>query len=321
MAMPQCSVDCFDRIRLTKSPDFRYSSASGAVEQWLVRRALNPQTRVQFPAALPFFMNFSAVGLTDRGYVRSRNEDCYFLSHHCGSLDLQPFFLVADGLGGLFSGDLASRVTIDTAVLVLDEHQLTPPQRLIEAYRQAHDAIQRLVSEKPLKGEMGTTLVSILFDQQQAWVANLGDSRIYRFRSNQWDQISHDHSWVQEMIDSGFLTAKQARFHPNRNLITKALGLGTFSPPDIFPLDAKNGDRFLLASDGLFGELTDARMAAMMAAPLALTAQNLRTAALAQGGSDNITLILIELVETSGPAEICEKRIERGYVEVTDSSS
>ncbi len=266
-------------------------------------------------------MNFSAVGLTDRGYVRSRNEDCYFLSHHCGHLELQPFFLVADGLGGLSSGDLASRTAIDTASIVLDNHQLTPPQRLIEAYRQAHGKIQRLAREKPLRGEMGTTLVSLLFDERQAWAANLGDSRIYRFRNNQWEQISHDHSWVQEMVDRGLITAKNARLHPNRNLITKALGLGEFSLPDIFPLDAKNGDRFLLASDGLFGELTDARMAALMAAPLALTAQNLRTAALAQGGSDNITLILIELLEASGPAEICEKREERGYVEVTDSLS
>ncbi len=242
-------------------------------------------------------MNFSAVGLTDRGYVRSHNEDCYFLSHPCGHLELQPFFLVADGLGGLSSGDLASRTAIDTASLVLEDHQLTPPQRLIESYRQAHGKIQRLVSEKSLLGDMGTTLVGLLFDERQAWAANLGDSRLYRFRGNQWKQISHDHSWVQEMIDRGLLTAKTARIHPNRNLITKALGLGEFSLPDIFPLALENGDRFLLASDGLFGELTDARMAALMATPLALTAQNLRMAALAQGGSDNITLILIELEE------------------------
>lgn len=321
MVVPRFSIDGVDRVPLTKSHDFRYSSASGAVEQWLVRRALNPQTRVQFPAALPLFMNFSAVGLTDRGYVRSRNEDCYFLSHHYGHFALQPFFLVADGLGGLSSGDLASKVAIDTASNVLDSHQLIPPQRLIEAYRQAHGKIQQLASKIGLIGEMGTTLVSLLLEERQVWAANLGDSRIYRFRKNQWDQISHDHSWVQEMIDCGVLTAKEARLHPNRNLITKVMGLGEFSLPDIFPLEAKSGDRFLLASDGLFGELADARMADLMAAPLALTAQNLRTAALAQGGSDNITLILVELIETSGPAEICDKREERGYVEVADSLS
>lgn len=240
-------------------------------------------------------MNFSAVGLTDRGYVRSRNEDWYFLSHQSGSLELQPYFLVADGLGGLSCGDIASKVAIDTAALVLEDQQLTPPQRLIEAYRQAHRTIQRLASEKALLGDMGTTLVSLLFDERKAWAANLGDSRLYRFHGNQLEQISHDHSWVQEMIDRGFLTAETARIHPNRNLITKVLGLGEFSLPDIFPLAVKDGDRFLLASDGLFGELTDARMAALMATPLALTAQNLRTAALAQGGSDNVTLILVEL--------------------------
>jgi serine/threonine protein phosphatase PrpC len=242
-------------------------------------------------------MNFSAVGLTDRGVVRSRNEDCYFFSHRSGLLDVQPFFLVADGLGGLSSGDLASRVAIDTASFVLEDHQLTPPQRLIEAYRQAHGKIQQIADEKELMGDMGTTLVSLLFNEQQAWAANLGDSRLYRFRGNQWEQISHDHSWVQQMVDRGVLTAKTARIHPNRNLITKVLGLGEFSLPDIFPLPVKNGDRFLLASDGLFGELTDARMADLMATSLALTAQNLHTAALAQGGSDNITLILIELQE------------------------
>ncbi|MCX5976333.1 MAG: protein phosphatase 2C domain-containing protein [Coprothermobacterota bacterium] len=145
---------------------------------------------------------------------------------------------------------------------------------------------------------MATTLTALALSGDSAWVGNIGDSRTYLLRQGTLRQISLDHSWVAEQMRAGTLSKQAARRHPYRNVVTRVLGGLDELSTDIFPLLLQAGDRFLLASDGLFGNLPDATLGRLAAsADLTQAAEELRQAALHRGGQDNITLILIELSE------------------------
>ncbi|MEI6309677.1 MAG: protein phosphatase 2C domain-containing protein [bacterium] len=243
-------------------------------------------------------MRFQAVGLTDRGLLRPLNEDAYFLSAQRGLTDGLPFFLVADGLGGLAGGAQASRLAVETASAFLLDSDLSPAERLQESFRQGRQAILAKQRSSPSLSEMATTLTALALSGDSGWVGNIGDSRTYLLRQGALRQISLDHSWVAEQMRAGALSKQAARRHPYRNVVTRVLGGLDEPSADIFPLLLKAGDRFLLASDGLFTELPDATLGRLAAsADLTQAAEELRQAALHRGGQDNITLILIELLE------------------------
>ncbi|MCR4433193.1 MAG: Stp1/IreP family PP2C-type Ser/Thr phosphatase [Caldiserica bacterium] len=242
-------------------------------------------------------MRFRAWGVTDKGYYRSNNEDAYFLSHAEGDLNSFPFFIVADGLGGHAWGEVASRLAVEKAASVLSEQKPPTPEALRKSFEEAHLNILRAKKENPEFGEMGTTMTALSFAGDLAFVGNCGDSRAYLFREGELRQITRDHSYVQELVDSGLITKKEARYHPYRNVVTGVLGLEGSFRTDIFSLEVKEGDVFLLATDGLTEELSDELFQKIVSSnPPETLLYELLSQALDHGGQDNITLIVVHLL-------------------------
>ena len=238
-------------------------------------------------------MKFEFAGLTDRGRIRERNEDALLQRPERG------LFAVADGMGGHAGGDVASRIAID----VLDERTLAAgpdagPAQLRAAIRAAHEAILKASRAEPDLDGMGTTLTAFAVRPRGCLIGHVGDSRAYRLRDGELCQLTRDQSWVQDQIDAGRLTPRQARNHPYASIITSALGIRR-SDLDIQVLepDCVPGDLFLLCSDGLLAELEDDEIADLLQADTDLdgAARTLIDAANAAGGPDNITVALVRL--------------------------
>jgi len=233
--------------------------------------------------------------VSDTGRVRARNEDAV--------LAQDPVFVVADGMGGYRGGATASRIAVETFREILDLPRVRaadiPPQ-----LRAAHDAIRRQAGIEPASASMGTTAVGLTLvheDGAAYWLAfNVGDSRLYRLHEGVLSQISVDHSYVQELVHAGFLAPDEARLHPERSVITRALGVADGSDADFWVFPAEAGERFLLCSDGLSGELDDVDIAAALAAGEGPpeTAARLVTAANEAGGRDNISVIVVDVAGT-----------------------
>lgn len=231
--------------------------------------------------------------LTDRGLRRALNEDAL--------LALDPVFAVADGMGGHEAGEVASAVCIQTltaAVLAARETGVPlDPEALQKLMRSADAAIR-----KAAQSRAGTTLSGAALVHEQGipyWlVFNVGDSRTYLLHQGELAQVSVDHSEVQEMVDRGQITAEQAIVHPRRNIITRALGTGEDNEADFWLVPVNAGDRLLICSDGLTGEVRDEHIAEVLGRikdPQA-AAQELVEAALRSGGRDNITVVLVDVL-------------------------
>ena len=218
------------------------------------------------------------------------NEDSY--------LALPPLFAVADGMGGHGAGDLASRLAIETMTSAARIRPLSP-EGVLAALDGANRAI---VTYEGARG-MGTTITGLALLEtpggtEQLMVFNVGDSRVYRLSGGHLDQVTVDHSEVQELVKAGVITRDQARIHPRRNIVTRALGTTPASRPDYWLLTAAAGDRYLICSDGLYSEVPDEHIASLLAnggSPQA-TADALVAAAEVAGGHDNITVIVIDVV-------------------------
>jgi len=226
---------------------------------------------------------------TSPGQVRRVNEDSYIAQ--------PPLFAVADGMGGHGSGDLASRLAIDTLAVAGRLRPLSVEQ-VLEALDGANRAI---VTYEGVRG-MGTTITGLALletaDGDRLMVFNIGDSRVYRLADGQLDQVTVDHSEVQELVQAGVITRDQARIHPRRNIVTRALGTSPPSQPDYWLLAMAPGDRYLVCSDGLYSELPDEHIASLLAnggSPQE-TADALVSAAEVAGGHDNITVIVVDVV-------------------------
>lgn len=219
--------------------------------------------------------------LSDTGKVRSHNED---------SLLCRPdlhLWAVADGMGGLSQGEVASALACQTLA-----EQVALGQSLEQGILAAHQAI----CQHSTQSSMGSTLVAALFNEQGCTLAWVGDSRAYRISGEGIEQLSHDHSWVQCQIDIGRLTPEQARSHSRRNIITQCLGQHGEAPqPSVEPIELLPGQLLLLCSDGLHSELEDQNIMALAAqAPtLQELVQQLIEGAKAQGGRDNISAIVL----------------------------
>jgi protein phosphatase len=227
---------------------------------------------------------------TSPGQVRRVNEDSY--------LALPPLFAVADGMGGHGAGDLASRLAIETMTSAARLRPLSA-EGVLAALDGANRAI---VTYEGARG-MGTTITGLALLEtgggtEQLMVFNVGDSRVYRLSGGHLDQVTVDHSEVQELVKAGVITRDQARIHPRRNIVTRALGTTPASRPDYWLLPATVGDRYMICSDGLYSEIPDENIASLLANggnPQA-TADALVSAAEVAGGHDNITVIVIDVV-------------------------
>jgi protein phosphatase len=242
-------------------------------------------------------VHYTAAAVSDRGRKRPSNEDAFGFSVEHG------VFLVCDGMGGAAAGEIASSLAVDEMLRLLDHRpgeenghkSLSMPGLAEEAIAAANEAIfSRSQRNYKLSG-MGTTLVGLLVDERRVWVLNVGDSRCYRMRNRRLEQITLDHSLVEEQVRLGRMTRSEALRSPLRNVITRALGTQSRVTPDIFELEPEPGDLFLLCSDGLTRELSDSLIESLVGADLPLNAlcARLVEAAKKAGGHDNITCILV----------------------------
>ena len=230
--------------------------------------------------------------VTDVGHRRHANEDSLIVD--------PPVFAVADGMGGHAAGDRASAAAVDRleALAGLEDVDVSAVGGALS--HAAHD-IDRLAEHFPLGA--GTTVTGAVLDlggeHPHFVVFNVGDSRVYRFLGNELAQVTRDHSVVQELIDAGVLSEQDAETHPESNVVTRALGFREEPRPDYWMLPVQSGMRLLLCSDGLTKELSADRIHLHLAARLsaAETAGALVDAALAAGGRDNVTVVVVDVVE------------------------
>lgn len=232
--------------------------------------------------------------LTDVGRTRKLNEDAV--------LAMAPVFLIADGMGGHAAGEVASALAVDVfGALATVDRPLTTAA-VLTAIRTANDAIVRAGASSEATAGMGTTAVGLAVVRadgaDQLLGFNVGDSRLYRYDGLLGlRQLSTDHSLVQELIDRGDIRPEEARAHPQRNVITRMLGTPEAVEPDTWLLAVAPGDRFLICSDGLTTEVTDDQIAAVLAEHRdpRVVAGRLVEAALAHGGRDNVTVIVVDV--------------------------
>lgn len=249
------------------------------------------------PASLR--LRFAAT--SDVGRVRKDNQD----SGYAG-----PWLLaVCDGVGGAARGDIASATAI-TQLSRIDVPPTDDPDhdllaRVAGALHRAHDRIGELVDEDPALDGTSTTATIALFDGRRVGMGHVGDSRAYLYRQGEITQLTADHTFVQTLIDDGRITEEEARVHPHRNLILKALDGVHESEPDLFVIELAPGDRLFLCSDGASGVLTDARLADILSGGSPeYAAVELVRASLEAGSSDNVTCLVADVVDAAdAPAE------------------
>jgi serine/threonine protein phosphatase PrpC len=238
-------------------------------------------------------VQFVAAAVSDCGCKRPSNEDAFGYSVEHG------VYVVCDGMGGAAAGEIASSLAIEEMMRCLagDARDKTAPlEELVgQAIHAANESIHSRAQSNVRISGMGTTLVGLAAEGKRVLVFNVGDSRCYRLRSLRLEQISQDHSLVQEQVRMGRMTGAEAKRSPLRSVITRALGTQKSVTPDLFELVAEPGDLFLLCSDGLTGELTDALIGSMLAVDLPLNdlCARLVKAAKEAGGHDNITCLLV----------------------------
>jgi serine/threonine protein phosphatase PrpC len=252
-------------------------------------------------------MPIQSFGLSHQGLLRDHNEDRFLCN------DREGIFLVADGMGGLSRGDVASRIAIETIEAFLktsrlgeipwpsipERHYSLEERRFVAAISLANWKIYSEVLKDPSGIPMGTTLTGFLLDGPNILVANVGDSRIYRINQDGIQQLTDDHSFVMEEVRRGNLTPQQARTHKHKHVIYRALGLSGEVPIDISTIPYGFDDIFLLCSDGLSDMLPDQEILSVIRSnqekPLEDMAKSLIDAANRQGGRDNVTVVMVRL--------------------------
>jgi protein phosphatase len=252
----------------------------------------DPRHSIALPARPDATITIAWAAATDTGRRRAANEDSYVAR--------SPLFAVADGMGGHSAGDLASAAVV-TRLAEAITAEFLPPGDIERALEHATRDITTLAEDSELG--VGTTVtgavLTMLDGAAYFAVFNIGDSRVYQFEGNELNQVTVDHSVVQELVDSGRLSRWEAEHHPDSNIITRAVGFNAQPTPDLWMLPVRAGLRLLVCSDGLTKEVSDERIRMHLAAALSAheTAGALVDAALAAGGRDNITTIVIDVLE------------------------
>jgi protein phosphatase len=231
-------------------------------------------------------MTISAVASTDVGLTRNRNEDAFLID------DAASLYAIADGMGGHAAGDVASQTAIAAFSAAFHE-----THSLLAAMKSANRAVHERSAREPELTGMGTTLTGMHIFGNTAFVAHVGDSRLYRLRDAALEQLTTDHTVAQDMIDQGTLTKNDAMRHPLSSMLKRSLGLRPDVDVDVFQTEITAGDIFMLCSDGLSGMVTDEDLCVMLAQPKELDnlAGELIEAANLRGGLDNITAVLMRV--------------------------
>ncbi|HVX89916.1 MAG TPA: Stp1/IreP family PP2C-type Ser/Thr phosphatase [Gemmatimonadales bacterium] len=242
-------------------------------------------------------MQFSCAARTDVGIVRSGNEDNYLMLADRG------IFIVADGMGGHAAGEVASEMAVRLISRDLGTVRGVPDEEVAERMRQAIRGANAAIYERTLtehdKRGMGTTATALVLLPNRFLLGHVGDSRAYRMRDGRFEQLTKDHSYVQEQVDAGLLTPEQARVHPYSNVITRCVGANQDVIPDTYTGDLRAGDVVLLASDGLTGMLEDEHIHKILQAPGGPQdwVDAMINDANRRGGLDNITAIVVRIDE------------------------
>jgi protein phosphatase len=272
-----------------------------------------------------------ACGQTDPGLARLHNEDAFRVDGDNG------LYVVADGMGGHSHGEVASKIAVETIARTLrapepirttpiplpnraaqSNHTTPLPHhpsaatlpgaglrphslRFRDAIRRAHDAMLNAIRDDLSLQGMGTTVAGLLVRDGIAAVAHVGDSRVYRLRGSEMRLLTRDHTWVNEQVMAGFLTEDQARTHPLRNVVTRALGGEAEVAVDVSEVELRKGDLYLICSDGLTTMLTDPEIKSRLASGKALDeiCRSLIAAANERGGVDNITVVIARVQDES----------------------
>jgi protein phosphatase len=261
-------------------------------------------------------LELAIAGMTHVGRTRRVNQDAFdrFNIRERGEILL----VVADGLGGHRGGEVASKMAVGTLGKLVTENEGEAEARLAEASERANEFIYKAASkDRTLKG-MGTTIVALLLcDDGRAYVAHAGDSRLYRIRDHRIEAITEDHSVVALMVREGLIEPEEARDHPKKNQIMRALGVSGEIEVDVAPVEVQPGDSYLLCSDGLYGMLPDEdlRRITESAIDSDTAVAWLVDAANQAGGTDNITAVLVRIVEPARP-----NALKAGAARVVDSA-
>ncbi len=237
---------------------------------------------------------------SDVGCVRPHNEDSYLVQ--------SPLFCVCDGMGGHAAGEVASSIAVET-IAKMAPHE-ADPARLAASVEAANAAIIEAAANGLGKAGMGCTATAAYVEGNTIAIAHVGDSRAYLLHEGTLIRVTRDHSYVEELVDAGEITADEARVHPNRSVITRALGSDPAMYADHFAVAIEEGDRLILCSDGLSSMIPDSDIEniATQSSTAQICVDNLVDAALAAGGSDNVTVIAVDVVDDGRIRELGEKR-------------
>jgi serine/threonine protein phosphatase PrpC len=231
---------------------------------------------------------------TDTGKKRRRNEDAYVLA--------PPLFAVADGMGGAQAGEVASKLAA-AALEDTDPGRITGPERVASLIQEANRRVHERSSVDPATSGMGTTMTVALVEDGGVVIGHVGDSRAYLVRDRQIEQLTEDHSLVNELLKTGRLSPEEAETHPQRSVITRAVGTDPDVDVDSFVVDTRDGDVFLICSDGLTDMVADAQILAVVEHNLGnldRATKQLVSAANRGGGEDNITVVAFSIGQMEG---------------------
>ena len=254
-------------------------------------------------------MQIHSFGISDRGIIRDANEDHFLVNEKNG------IFLVADGMGGLSNGNLASKIAIDTIEYFIkhskkdditwpiepDDHYSIEENRFLAAIFLANQRIYEYAQNNPELGRMGTTLTGFIVDREDMIVANVGDSRVYLINNEAISQLTRDHTLVMEEVRKGNLTLEEARVHPKKHIITRAVGTSNSTQVDIHTTRLKKTGFYLICSDGLTDMVSDEDILSIIRSnrgrSLNELGRSLIATAIENGGRDNITVVLLHFSE------------------------
>lgn len=258
-------------------------------------------------------VRIKACGLSDVGLTRAHNEDYFEIDPR------HKLYVVADGMGGHSHGEVAAQIAVnairdfiektsdkDTTWPFGMDSRLERHSNLLKmAVRIAHDNVLRAISRDSALYGMGTTVVGLLLSSGVAAVAHVGDSRAYRLRGGKLEQLTQDHTWVNEQVVAGFLSKEQARSHPLKNVVTRALGGESDVLVDVLEVEVQPGDLFLLCSDGLTGMLSDPDITERLSSGRSLheICRTLVNDSNARGGIDNVTVVLLAIEDGEDEVE------------------
>jgi PPM family protein phosphatase len=246
---------------------------------------------------------------TDVGCRRENNEDALSYWEPEADSDFRRkgrLAIIADGMGGYEGGQEASRLAIETVLDVYGHDPASDPgAALVKGFLAAHDRIREYAEAHPEYQGMGTTCTALALQGHQLFVVHIGDSRLYLLRQGKIQRLTHDHSYVGRLVESGILRSEEAESHPQRHILTAALGAGSELSPDALtePLKVQPGDAFLLCTDGLWGQVNDQELESVLSrhSPAAACKELVRLAR-DRGGPDNITVQILRIGENGSSA-------------------